>query len=61
MAKELTCTFYVNGERVDHLTEEQLESMSERLSKAMSRYYTANIEEYQTLIRMQNAECRVQN
>ncbi len=46
MAKELTCTFYVNGERVEKLTEEQLDSMSEKLSKAMSRYYTANIEEF---------------
>ena len=52
--KELKCIFYVNGERVDRLTEEQKDSMAEKLSKAMSRYYTVNIEEYQTL--MQNAD-----
>ena len=46
MAKELTCIFYVNGERVDKLTEEQKDSMAEKLSKAMSRYYTVNIDEF---------------
>jgi hypothetical protein len=46
MAKELTCTFYINGEKVDSLSEEQLERMSERLSKAMSRYYSDRPEEY---------------
>lgn len=50
MAKELKCIFYVNGERVDRLTEEQKDSMAEKLSKAMSRYYTVNIEEYESLI-----------
>lgn len=46
MAKKLTCTFYVNGEKVDRLTEEQLDRMSENLSNAMSRYYTDRPEEY---------------
>ena len=58
MAKKLACTFYVNGEKVDRLTEEQLDSMSEKLSKAMSRYYTDHPKEY---LEMQNAKCKIQN
>lgn len=44
--KPLTYTFYLNGEKIDKLTEEQLDKMSENLSKAMSAYYTQHPEEY---------------
>lgn len=42
----LTCTFYVGGVKVEKLSEEQLEKMSQRMGKAMSIYYTANPKEY---------------
>ena len=47
--KPLTYTFYLNGEKIDKLTEEQLDKMSENLSKAMSAYYTQHPEEYARL------------
>lgn len=47
--KPLTVTFYVGGKQVDKLTEEQCERMAERLSEAMSLYYTAHPEEYAKL------------
>lgn len=50
MAKtQLTCTFYVGGKQVDKLTPEQLNRMSERLSKTMSEYYSRHPEEYKKL------------
>lgn len=50
MAKKLTYSFYVGGKKVDKLTPEQLNRMSERLSKAMSEYYAQHLEEYKKLI-----------
>ena len=47
--KELTVTFFVGGNQVDELTPEQAERMANRLSKAMSIYYTAHAEEYQKM------------
>ena len=44
--KELTATFFVGGKQVDKLTPEQCERMAQRLSKTMSRYYTAHPEEF---------------
>lgn len=44
--QELTFTFFVGGVQVDKLTPEQLDKMSERLSKSMSLYYTAHPDEY---------------
>ena len=44
--KELTFTFYVGGKQVDKLAEEQLERMAQRLSEAMSLYYSNHPEEY---------------
>lgn len=44
--KPLTCTFYVGGKQVERLTDEQREIISQRLSTAMSLYYTAHPEEY---------------
>ena len=51
MAKQqqLTYSFYVGGVKVDRLTPEQLDRMSERLSKSMSEYYSNHIEEYRKL------------
>jgi hypothetical protein len=52
MAKKeqtLTCTFFVGGKQVDKLTEEQCERIAQRLSETMSRYYTANPEEYREM------------
>ena len=48
MAKQqqLTYSFYVAGVKVDRLTPEQLDRMSERLSKSMSEYYTRHPDEY---------------
>ena len=44
--QELTYTFFVGGVQVDKLTPEQLDKMSERLSKSMSLYYTNHMDEY---------------
>ena len=44
--KELTCTFYIGGKQVETLTEEQRERMAQKLSEAMSIYYTAHPDEY---------------
>lgn len=49
--KELTWTFHVGGKQVDELTPKQLDRMAERLSRAMSDYYTAHHEEYKKLIK----------
>ena len=47
--KPLTVTIYVGGKQVDKLTSEQCERMAQRLSEAMSIYYTAHPEEYKKL------------
>lgn len=44
--QQLTCTFYINGQQVERLTEEQLSVMARRLGEAMSIYYTAHPDEY---------------
>ena len=44
--KKLTVTLHIGGKQVDKLTEEQKERMAQRLSEAMSLYYTANPEEF---------------
>lgn len=44
--KPLTCTFYVGGKQVECLTEQQRDIIAQRLSAAMSDYYTAHPEEY---------------
>ena len=49
MKKPLTFTLYVGGKQVDKLTDEQVERMAQRLSEAMSIYYTAHPEEYAKL------------
>jgi hypothetical protein len=45
-SKPLTVTLYIGGKQVDTLTEEQREKMAQRLSEAMSLYYTAHPDEY---------------
>ena len=44
--KPLTVTFYMGGKRIDKFTDEQREKMSQKLSEAMSLYYTAHPDEY---------------
>jgi hypothetical protein len=46
MSKPLTVTLHIGGKQVDTLTEEQRERMAQRLSEAMSTYYTAHPEEF---------------
>lgn len=45
--KSLTVTLHIGGKQVDKLTAEQCERMAEKLSEAMSTYYTAHPKEYQ--------------
>lgn len=44
--KPLTFTLYVGDKQVETLTEEQRDRLAQRLSEAMSLYYTAHPEEY---------------
>ena len=47
--RPLTVTLHIGGKQVDTLTAEQTERMAERLSEAMSLYYTSHSEEYSKL------------
>ena len=47
--KPLTFTLHIGGKQVETLTEEQRQRMAERLSEAMSLYYTAHPEEFQKI------------
>ena len=47
--RELTFTLHIGGKQVDTLTEEQREKMAQRLSEAMSIYYTAHPDEFKKL------------
>lgn len=49
MNKPLTVTLHIGGKQVDTLTPEQRDRMAQRLSEAMSLYYTAHPEEYKKL------------
>ena len=44
--KKLTVTLHIGGKQIDSLTPEQSERMAQRLSDAMSLYYTAHPEEH---------------
>lgn len=44
--KPLTVTLHIGGKQVETLSAEQCEKMAQRLSEAMSLYYTAHPEEY---------------
>ncbi len=45
----LTVTLHIGEKRIDKLTAEQSERMAQRLSDAMSIYYTAHPTEYANL------------
>ena len=47
--KKLTVTLHIGGKQVDTLTPEQRDRMAQRLSEAMSLYYTAHLEEYKKI------------
>ena len=44
--KPINVTLYIGGKQIEKLTAEQCEKMSQRLSEAMSLYYTAHPDEY---------------
>lgn len=44
--KLLTCTFHIGGQQVETLTDEQRKRIGEKISKAMSLYYTAHPDEF---------------
>ena len=46
---KLTVTFHIGDKQIDKLTEEQKEKMAQRLSEAMSIYYTAHLDEYKKI------------
>lgn len=46
---KLTVTLFVGGKQVESLTAEQSERIAERLSSAMSIYYTSHSDEYQKI------------
>ena len=47
--KPLTVTLYYNGVQVETLPEEAKNNISERLTRAMSTYYTAHPDQYRAL------------
>lgn len=47
--KPLTVTLHIGGKQVETLTEEQRDRIAQRLSEAMSIYYTAHPEEYKKI------------
>lgn len=47
--KPLTFTLHIGDQQIEKLTEEQLNIMAERLSKAMSLYYANHPDEYELL------------
>lgn len=46
---KLTVTIHIGGKQVDELTDEQKERLAQKLSDAMSLYYTAHPQEFQEL------------
>lgn len=44
--KPLTVTLHMGGKQIDKLTPEQNKKMLQRLSEAMSLYYTAHPDEF---------------
>lgn len=46
---KLTVTIHIGGKQVDKLTDDQKERIAQRLSDAMSLYYTAHPQEFQEL------------
>lgn len=50
-SKPLTCTFFIGDKQVEKLPLEYLDRMADRLSLAVSRYYTAHWDEYARLVK----------
>ena len=46
---KLTVTLHIGGKQVDKLTPEQSDRMAQRLTEAMSIYYTAQPKEFQNI------------
>lgn len=46
---KLTVTLHIGGERIEKLTADQCDRIAERLSDAMSIYYTAHPKEFTNL------------
>ena len=46
---KLTVTLHIGGKQVETLTEEQRDKMAQRLSEAMSLYYTSHADEFRTI------------
>ena len=49
MNKPLTVTLHIGGKQVETLTPEQREKMAQRLSKAMTLYYTHHVDEFRKI------------
>ena len=47
--KPLTATFYIGGNQVESLTDEQSEKMAQKVGEALSLYYAAHPEEYKKI------------
>lgn len=47
--KDLTVTFYIGGERVDKLTDDQAKRIAQKFGEALSTYYTAHPDEYKKI------------
>ena len=47
--KKMTVTLHIGREQIDTLTDEQRSVAAKRVSESMSRYYSANPEEYSEL------------
>ena len=45
----LTVTLHIGDKQIDTLTEEQRQRLADRLSEAMSIYYTAHPEEFRKI------------
>ncbi len=46
---DLTVTFYIGGERVDKLTDDQAKRIAQKFGEALSTYYTAHPGEYKKI------------
>ena len=49
MNKPLTVTLHIGGKQIETLTDEQREKMAQKLSEAMSLYYSNHLEEFKKI------------
>lgn len=54
--KEITVKLFIGGKQVDRLPADYCEQMNQKLSEAMSRYYTEHPDEYAILLAGNRAE-----